>query len=332
MKVWNFFWTEAYGLDSLLLPLSRKLLVTHKNPMNKKLITVVSSALLAAVLLAEEANPQQRLSVDMGCRFDTEFVHRGSRIGRQVFRPKVKLSLTLFDGGEVYFGNRNWISRHSSPNWHDFYVGFSYAFADNLAADIGFTHRLWRDFESISATLMHEDLLPDGTRVTRVEVTHVQVNWIKESGVKDHSEEFYVGLKTDTFLNSSLYYSYNTTWHRHNLEGKANYSYDLSSWGFSGGALEFSSKIGYDRTQKPYGNKNYFSLVALSPVAPKIRKGYIYGGAGADLVYRFNEGASARIGVRYEGIQKKAWACSRINSGKSRRHLVWFTTELEGRF
>jgi hypothetical protein len=244
--------------------------------MKMKFFSAFAGVLLAGALSAEEPTSPSKphaLSLDTSFRLDTEQVYRGQRIGHQVFRPKVELGLSLFEGGKVYLGNRNWISRHSTPNWHDFYVGFTYAFTDLFSTDLGFTHRLWRDFESVSGTLMQESLQPDGTSVTRVTTTHSRVNWIKVGGGKDHSEELYVGLKAATFLSPSLYYSYNTTWRRHNLEGKANYTYDLSSLGFSGSALEFSAKVGYDHTQRPYGHKDFFSLMASSPLAPKLKKG-----------------------------------------------------------
>jgi hypothetical protein len=303
--------------------------------MKLKLFSAFAGVLLAGALGAEEpASPSKphALSLDTSFRLDTEQVYRGQRLGHQVFRPKVELGLSLFEGGKVYLGNRNWISRHSTPNWHDFYVGFTYAFTNLFSADLGFAHRLWRDFERISEETRHEGPQPDGTPGPWYEYTFQRVNMIKEVGGKDHSEELYVGLKTNTFLSPSLYYSYNTTWRRHNLEGRANYTYDLSSLGFSGSALEFSAKVGYDHTRRPYSHKDFFSLMASSPLAPKLKKGYLYGGAGADLVYAFNEAAKASIGVRYEGIQKRAWAYTRTESGKTRRHLCWFTAAVEGSF
>jgi hypothetical protein len=189
---------------------------------------------------------------------------------------------------------------------------------DIFSGDVGFTYRVWRRF-----TIKTEIDFTPGS----ISIKSYNINAMRYGGSKDRSKELYVGLIADVFLKPSLYYSYDTTWKRHNIEARASYLYEL----FGGLALDFSAKAGYDHTQRPAGEKDFFKSSEEGSVI-KVKKGYLYGGAGADLVYAFNEAAKASIGVRYEGIQKRAWACARTESGKPRRQLCWFTAAVEGSF
>jgi hypothetical protein len=259
----------------------------------------------------------------------------------------VELGLSLFEGGKVYLGNRNYLSvkeeenlfkvtndfirertnseeefqkarkiQKANVNRYDFYVGFSYDTGHFLAADLGFIFHVWRK---------------------RFGLPGDSVDF------KHRTREIYVGLLSDVLLNPSLYYAYDFQWKRHNLEGKVRHNYALSSIGLDGFSLDFLGKIGYDHTKKPYGVKDAFKKDAYEiedggdeadayGIFYGKRKGYFYYGSGVDLVYQFNELISARAGVRYEGTrQKKAWVHG-FGGAKPRRHLCWFTAAVEGSF
>jgi len=261
------------------------------------------AGVLSAGLLG--ADPAEPLSVDTGCRFDTEYVQRGARLNQQVFIPRVEVSASLFGQGDVYFGGRFFLStRNQRFEDHTFYVGVSGELCDPLTLDARFIHHIRRN----------------------------RYRWLsevpQEPVAKRRSEEIGVGLLADVFLNPSLYYFYDFTWRRHNLEGKVNYLYDLSPHGIDHLALDFSARVGCDRTGRPFSFRGAFGTGSRFQ---GLKKNYFYYGAGADLIYTLNEHALARAGVEYEGANgKKAWIAK--ISEKYRRNLLWFSTSLECSF
>lgn len=275
---------------------------THK----KWAATVLAGALSSGGLRAESGFSLPPLSLDMSCKFETERVERGARLNQQTFTPKVEVSTPLFGEGEAYFGSKSFLSiKNSRFNKYDLYLGASYSFPEYGTLDAGFIHHIYRNrFAWIPS---------------------IRPYWEK---VKRHSEEFYIGCTGDFLLNPSLYYCFDLTQRRHNLEGEANYLYDLSPHGLEGFATNFSAKVGYDRIQRPFGLKDTFKAGGAFSGE---KKGYLYYGAGADIVYTLNGNTTTRAGLRYEGANgKKAWI-SKI-SEKYRRNLLWFSTSIDCSF
>jgi hypothetical protein len=273
--------------------------------MNKKLLNSIAVGVLSAGCLSADGGCKfPPLSLSTGIHFDNKYVYRGTKLGQQVFTPSVEISASLFDKGELYFGNKNFLAIKSSDfNKHDFSIGFSYDVTDLFRVDLGFTAHLQRNLKKAIDS-------------------QFEAGAVDATGVKKHNYEIYVGILADVLLNPSLYYSYDFTWKRQNIEGKVNYLYDLSSIGVSGFAVDLSAKIGYDHTKKPFGMKK--SVADTEFWNQGAKKGYFYYGAGADLVYSFNENAQARAGIKYEGLNKKtAWNYSGY------KNLVWFSTSLD---
>jgi hypothetical protein len=301
--------------------------------MKRKLFSAFAGVLLAGALSAEEPSSPSKptLSVDTCFRLDTEQVYRGQRIGHQVFRPKVELGLSLFEGGKVYLGNRNYLSvrgkenllgvtddflrevstseenfqkirrtQRANVNRHDFYVGGSYDTGKLFAADLGIVFHLWRKRFGFPGEA--------------------------DPGLKHRTGEVYVGVLSDVPLKPSLYYAYDFQWKRHNIEGKVRHSWALSSVGLHGFSLDILGKIGYDHTEKPYGVKDAFKKDAYEIEAGDDeddaygmfydkRKGYFYYGSGVDLVYQFNELTRARAGaMKAPGKRKHGFMASGMPS------------------
>jgi hypothetical protein len=274
--------------------------------MNKKWITTLVGILSSGFLCAENSFKLPALSLDTSCRFDTEHVYRGSKLNQQTFIPKIEISASLFGSGDIYFGTKAFLStKNSRFDKYDLYIGLSYDIADTFALDAGFTHHVYRNRFSW--------------------IPSIKPYW---KFVKRHSEEIYIGCIADVLLSPSLYYYYDITLKRHNLEGRMSYRYDLSSWGIGGFAMDLFAKVGYDRTQQPFGLKGSFKDGAAFAGS---KKGYCYYGSGADLIYTVNEHAAVRAGVKYEGANgKKAWIAK--ISEKYRKNLLWFSSSIESSF
>ncbi|MDR2419965.1 MAG: hypothetical protein LBD40_01410 [Puniceicoccales bacterium] len=276
--------------------------------MNKKLINIaVGTLCIGSSLMAKEprdsfALPPLSLKTDI--RFDSEYVYRGAKLGQQVFIPKVELGASLFEKGRFYFGNENFLLvKNSLSNRNDLCVGFSYDLTDLFTVDGALTFHL-RKSENIT---------------------------LNQQGGKKDTKEIYVGLLSNVCWNPSLYYSYDITWKRHNLEGRLEYPYDLTPLGVEGFAVALRAKAGFDRTNKPLGIKNSFEPGGRHHGK---KKSYAYYGAGIDLVRSFNENCEGRIGVNYEGTStKSAW----IHGPSAwlftvRKNLAWFSTSLKWDF
>jgi hypothetical protein len=273
--------------------------------MNKKWITALIGILSSGFLCAESNFQLPSLSLDTNCGFDTEYVYRGTRLNQQVFTPKVEISTSFFGNGDIYFGTKaSLATKNSRFKEYDFYIGFSCDATDIFALDARFIHHIRRN----------------------------RYRWLqevpKEPIAKRRSEEISVGILTDLLLKPSLYYFCDFTWKRHNFEGRVNHSHDLSQWGVNDFAVDFSAKMGYDHTKRPFSLKEAFGNGSRFNC---LKKSYFYYGAGADLVYTINPNAIARAGARYEGANgKKAWIAK--ISEKYRRNLFWFSTSIDCNF
>jgi outer membrane receptor protein involved in Fe transport len=284
--------------------LAEKVIKNHMN-MNKKLISIAAGVLSAGILSADGGCGLSALSLDATIGFDSEYVYRGHKLDQQVIAPGIKVGASLFDQGELYFGNKNFLSTNSSDyNKHDFSIGFSHELTEIFTVDVGFTHHVWKNLRKAVDKKSGWDGIA------------------KKIGVKKHGNEIYMGFVTDVLLSPSLYYNYDFTWKRHNLEGGVDYLYDLSSFGINGFAVDISVKLGFDRTQKPFGMKKDIATDLLKAFDTK--KSYWYYGTGADLVYTFNENVKIRTGVKFEGLnKKKAWVY------RGHKNLCWFSASFD---
>jgi hypothetical protein len=278
--------------------------------MSKKLINIAGSILyigLSSFSVAKESNGTvifPALSLKMDTRFDSEYVYRGAKLGYQVFVPKVEVGASIFEKGCLYFGNQNFLLvRNSLSNRHELYAGLSYDVTDIFTVDFGFRSHL-RKSENIT---------------------------LQRQGGKKDTKEIYIGLLPDVCCKPSLYYSYDTTWERHNTEGKIHYLHYLAPLGMEGFAVALLAKAGYDKANKPLGMKHSFELGGRHHGK---KRGYVYYGAGADLVYFFRENCEWLVGIRYEGTNTRnvwihgpsAWLFT------IRKNLAWFSTSVKWNF
>ncbi|MDR2812769.1 MAG: hypothetical protein LBB05_03230 [Puniceicoccales bacterium] len=156
---------------------------------------------------------------------------------------------------------------------------------------------------------------------------------------KKRSHEIYTGIMADVLLSPSLYFTYDFTQKKADINGAARYTFDLSSVGATGFAIDLGGEVGYTRVKKPYGiNRNTqvaFLILNNNKAGLDIgnvfeKTSWFYTGANADLVYSLNENAKARAGVAfsYNNASKNSW----INDKNHKKHNVWFSSAIEFSF
>jgi hypothetical protein len=290
--------------------------------MNKKLLSSMAAGLLSASFLsADGGSATVPLSLCTGIGFDSEYVERGFKWGQQVFTPGIEIGASVFDGGEIYFSNENFLGvKDSWFNKNNLTVGFFYEAAELFAVDLGFTAHIQRNLrKEFNAKAL--DLARKVAGNPNLTLANIGIDPAKLVGVKKRSYEIYAGLTADVLLNPSLYFAYDFTWKRYNLEAMVKHLHDLSSVGLNGFAVVLSAKLGYDRTKRPLGIKK--DVVDIAEYILDLKKSYLYYGAQAGIRYTFNPNAYASIDMKYEGLnKKKAWAF------RGHKNLIWVSTAI----
>ncbi|MDR0590369.1 MAG: hypothetical protein LBG09_00705 [Puniceicoccales bacterium] len=160
---------------------------------------------------------------------------------------------------------------------------------------------------------------------------------------KRQSHEISFGIMADVLLDPALYFSYDFTQKKANVEGTIGHTFDLGSVGANGFAIDLGAKLGYTRVKKPFGLDSKTKVLhvwedkSVNPAVLKHelgdlfnKKSWFYMGANADLVYAFNEHAKARAGVAfsYNSAGKNTW----VNDLNKKKHNIWFSSALEFSF
>jgi opacity protein-like surface antigen len=326
-----------------------------------KLLAITSGLLVTSGVFAEFSLPV--LDVDAKIEFDTAYVSEGRRLGDVTFVPSAEVGLPLFDdAGKLYVGFDSYLGvnpeKAPSGNSVDPYVGFSYDLTDRFALDLGYTyHRAGlgkeglkihgpdlgsaRDFAVVNSagdSFVKEDGTDAGGKT--------DTQWaaaLKSLSPKRATHELYAGIVADFLLNPTLYFSYNCSERKANIESEINHTFDLGAQGINGFALDLGARLGYSHVKKPYGidGKTQIMFETLdgsgnhTGVSGNIvkafdKKGWFYGGINADLVYSLNENTKARAGVEFafNNAKKESW----INANNNEKHNVWFSSAVEFTF
>ncbi|MDR1303409.1 MAG: hypothetical protein LBJ81_02185 [Puniceicoccales bacterium] len=160
---------------------------------------------------------------------------------------------------------------------------------------------------------------------------------------KRQSHEISFGIMADVLCDPALYFSYDFTQKKANVEGTIGHTFDLGSVGASGFAIDLGAKLGYTHVKKPFGIDSKTKVLQVwedKSVNPAVlkhelgelfnKKSWVYFGANADVVYAFNEHAKARAGVAFScnSAGKNTW----VNDLNRKKHNIWFSTGLEFSF
>jgi hypothetical protein len=164
---------------------------------------------------------------------------------------------------------------------------------------------------------------------------------------KKRFHEIYAGITADVLLSPALYFGYDFTQKKSNIDGTIYHTFDLSSCGVSGLVLGLGGKVGYTRVKKPYGIAHDTRVFLFKPENIDWRAGtvafepdggnllfdktcWFYAGANADVIYSLNENVKARAGIAfsYNNADEGSW----INEKNHKKHNVWFSSGIEFTF
>lgn len=311
--------------------------------MKKTLASLALVSALSSVGLGAFELPE--LTLDVKGSFDSEYVYRGRKQGGQNFQLGFETGTELF-GGHAYVGvwNAEMLKDHSitlpkldgsdkeismSMNETSPYIGFSYGVSDTFMVDAGYIAHLYTNMKPWSS------IFNDGTKENPLEGAN-------RMGFARNTNEIYLGVAADVVMSPKLYFSYDFDREEFCLLGTAGYSYDLGQYGWSNFAIEAKGDFGYDYAKRPFGIKNYYNSYAKAtktggsesihgenPLGTN--KGYVFWGLGANLVYKYNEHAKFKAGVRYSGnaAGKTEWNNYFFGGHKN---MCWFTSCVECSF
>ncbi|MDR0351410.1 MAG: hypothetical protein LBH49_02070 [Puniceicoccales bacterium] len=260
-------------------------------------------------------------------------------------------------------------------NQVDVYTGFTYQMTDILSADLGYIHHFYTNLKGKVAGVLGKADVPEiGTAIAPNHALidgekYVSYKFEPIFFRKTNSNEIYAGVMADVLLNPTTYLAYDFNRRELNFEGRINYTIDLEKYGLSGFSVDLNAKLGYDRASKPFGipwadwqpsnhqNGNRYvkydkatnTLVegkedkdlgldgdVISSEIHGGRKGYVYWGAGSDLIYTLNDNAKVRAGVRYVGndASKDSWVncIGKGFDGKGHKNLLLFSTSIDFSF
>jgi opacity protein-like surface antigen len=302
----------------------------YQNKEIMKKLSIVAAAVLGLCQLG--AIGATDVSVDMGAGFRTRYVEKGAIRGKEVFTSDVKIGVKVMENCRIYGGVESFMSARTGStydseekylgpkNLYDRaapFVGVEYEVSDALVVDVGYKHNFYPKISEMC-------------KVVPV------INSVKKC-----SGELYAGISYDYPVAPSLYISYDFQRRGFNAIGALDYEHALGG----GLKLKLGASIGYDVTKKPFACKFVADadagaykdlLVGLKESLKK--KGYVYYGVTADLVYSFNEHASASIGIGFAGNGAKRISSSgKVQAGSwvnddNKKNNLWFSASVDCNF
>lgn len=308
----------------------------------KKLLAIAGGLLAASGAYAGFEMPA--LSINSNIKFETADVSEGLRSMDQNFKSTVEVGLPLFGKSDLYVGVDTTLAtnrKKGQSNEVEPYVGFSYDITDMFTLDLGyqFSRKTSVKGDNREEIAKAENVLANGG-----EITDEIKKQARESLhlPKANFHKIYVGVMADIMMKPSIYFEYDTTQKKANIEGAVDYMFDLVNFGAGGLGVDVGAKIGFSHCKDPDGIKrgewdNRIKAAKAIKAANPDYKGWIdckkswfYAGANADLVYSLNENAKARAGVAFTFNNAKKDDYK--NSMNRSKHNVWFSSAMEFSF
>ncbi|MDE6576198.1 MAG: hypothetical protein K2L24_02250 [Opitutales bacterium] len=303
----------------------------------KKLLAIAGGLLVGGGAYAEFEMPA--LSINSSIKFETADVSEGTRSMDQNFKPSVEVGLPLFGKSDLYVGVDSTLAtnrKKGQSNEVSPYIGFSYDITDMFTLDLG--------YQFSRKTSVKDDNRDE--REVQVEVegpnlTDESKKDLESKQPKANFHKIYVGVMADVLMRPSVYFEYDTTQKKVNIEGAVGYNLDLVNFGAGGLGIDLGAKVGFSHAKNPDGIKrNVFDKWTKEQRDQKAKgkafewldckKNWFYAGANADLVYSLNENAKARAGVAFTFNNAKKDDYK--NSMNRSKHNVWFSSAMEFSF
>ncbi|UPA28251.1 MAG: hypothetical protein LW808_003020 [Verrucomicrobiota bacterium] len=306
----------------------------------KKLLAIAGGLLIGSGAYAEFEMPA--LSINSSIKFETADVSEGTRSMDQNFKPSVEVGLPLFGKSDLYVGVDSTLAtnrKKGQSNEVSPYIGFSYDITDMFTLDLGYQFSRKtsvKDDNRGEKEKFEADAKKDG-----VVITDQMRKKLDGELPKANFHKIYVGVMADVLMRPSVYFEYDTTQKKANIEGAVGYTLDLVNFGAGGLGIDLGAKVGFSHAKDVDGIKRgmWDSLIKGQAIEKEkgkkvewldCKKNWFYAGANADLVYSLNENAKARAGVAFTFNNAKKDDYK--NSMNRSKHNVWFSSAMEFSF
>jgi hypothetical protein len=335
-----------------------------------KLLAITSSLLAVGGLWGSSAESTSTILSDVNINANVEFntarVSEGRRLADQHFSPNLEIDAPVFDAGGLYFGLDSFLKLNSSKGDVSEiapHLGCYYSATDMLTVDFGYNLRRGLKSSSIEKIggkvfrLVDDDDDDDDDKGDKDKKTNKDDDDDDDDddetdviSKKRTYHEIYLGFMIDAPANPELYFTYDFTQRKANLEGRISHTFDLGTFGANGFAINLGAKVGYSHADRPYGisRKTQVAFASLDseedeeenendneeqelefddPTNLFEKKDWFYVGLNADLVYSLNDNAKARAGVAFthNNAAKDSW----VNNINSKKYNVWFSSAIE---
>ncbi|MDR2664431.1 MAG: hypothetical protein LBB14_02810 [Puniceicoccales bacterium] len=261
------------------------------------------------------------LTLDARVGFDSEYANRGRKEGQANFQMATETGVPIFGGHgyvgassvlmledglidlEDHIGRGGHISGNGSMNEVSANVGFCRSVGGWFTADLSYAYHMFTNLRGIVAS---------GVDIRRC------------------SSEISLGAVGEVLFSPKAYLSYDINRKEFNVSFAAGHTYDLGAVGLDHCAFEGNFFCGYDYARRPFGIIGFFKEDGLSSSE---RKDYFYYGLGADLIYKYNEQASIRAGMRFCGnsAPRTSWVNDLLGF-VGHKDLLWFSSAVEFSF
>lgn len=308
----------------------------------KKLLAIAGGLLTASGACMGFEMPA--LSVNSSIKFETADVSEGTRSMDQNFKPSVEVGLPLFGKSDLYVGVDSTLAtnrKKGQSNEVSPYVGFSYDITDMFTLDVGYQFSRKTSVKDDNKVLLEKAAA--GLAASAGQPVSDEHRKQASKGLpKANFHKIYVGVMADIMMKPSIYFEYDTTQKKANVEGAVDYMFDLVNFGAGGLGVDVGAKIGFSHCKDPNGVKRgVWDVLEKSHQNTKkanpdykgwidCKKSWFYAGANADLVYSLNENAKARAGVAFTFNSAKKDDYK--NSMNRSKHNVWFSSAMEFSF
>jgi hypothetical protein len=268
--------------------------------------------------------------------YDSEYVHRGRKLGQAVGSSHGAVSYPV-KNGTFYAGirSRTEFSRAKTSG-----PALSNAFNKQFEASFGvlvpyvrYEHRI-NDIFSATVGYMHY-YYPYMCELN--DSVYEASNKMMKLCLDDHTNEIFAGIWADVMFRPTLYVFYNFDCDEFVAVAHAFLKYNLCKIGLANSHILVDTFIGFDHATKPYGLDWSNSFWYKNPLWGTIngKKAYIFGGVKTSLVYALNEHTRMKASMNFETNGNGGMSWTNFTGWGSRRgvkRMLWYSMALECNF
>lgn len=291
------------------------------------------------------SSSESGLRVTNEVAYETEYVHRGRKLGQKIFATSTTASYPLADG-TVYCGLKTRFEQENaytsgyiienvlktqfeaSFNTIVPYIAYERKLSDTFSAMVGYFHYYYPNIKELNDSFC---------RASKNYAQNAGLNFSLNPGLKNHANEIMFGIWANVIFRPTIFMFYNFDFDEFVAVGHLFAKYDLKNIGLHKAFILADAYFGFDHANRPYGItfKNVFWY--NNPIWKTINghKGYVYAGAKLHLIYKLNKFSRIRTGINFEtnGNNGMSWTnFTGWGSHKGVKQMLWYTLSAEIQF